>query len=132
MLHFGFLKKSPNTSSLWHSIKNVVSLFICNCPFQSLKSGSSVYTLPCWRSNIAASHLFLVNWWLLDQSKHYATMLKYRGLILCVTSPALGSDELSLDQGTSIQILLEPNAVHVTRFFFIKLWLYHRKCQHMG
>ena len=41
-------------------------------------------------------------------------MLKYRGPILRVTSPALGSDDLSLDQsGTSIQILHEPNtAVH--------------------
>ena len=40
------------------------------------------------------------------------SMLKYRWLILRVTSPALGSDDLSLDQsGTSIQILPEPNAV---------------------
>ena len=38
--------------------------------------------------------------------------VKYKGTILRVTSPALGSDDLSLDQsGTSIQILPEPNAV---------------------
>ena len=37
-----------------------------------------------------------------------------------VTSPALGSDDLSLDQsGTSIQILPEPNAV--TRHVFYKI-----------
>ena len=47
--------------------------------------------------------------------------LKYRGPILRVTWPALGSNDLNLDQsGTSIQILPEPNAGHVTRFF-IKL-----------
>ena len=39
-------------------------------------------------------------------------MAKYRGPILGVTSPASGFDDLSLDlSGTSIQILLEPNAV---------------------
>ena len=44
-------------------------------------------------------------------------LVKYRGVILHVTSPALGSDDLSLDQsGRSIQILLEPNAGHMTRF----------------
>ena len=33
--------------------------------------------------------------------------------------PALGSYDLNLDQsGTSIQILPEPNAGHVTRFFY--------------
>ena len=38
--------------------------------------------------------------------------VKYRGSILLVTSPALGSNDLSLDQsGTSIQILPEPKAV---------------------
>ena len=38
--------------------------------------------------------------------------LKYRGPIIRVTSPASGSNDLSLDQsGMSIQILLEPNAV---------------------
>jgi hypothetical protein len=38
--------------------------------------------------------------------------VKYRGPILRVTSQALGSNDLSLDQsGTSIQILPEPNAV---------------------
>ena len=43
-------------------------------------------------------------------------MVKYRGPILRVTSPALGSDDLNLDQsGTSIQILPEPNAFQVTR-----------------
>ena len=51
----------------------------------------------------------------------YIKLLKYRGPILRVTSPALGSDDLSLDQsGTIIQILTEPNAAarcHVTRFF---------------
>ena len=42
--------------------------------------------------------------------KHH--FVKYRGPILRVTSPALGSDDLSLNQsGTSIQILPEPNAV---------------------
>ena len=43
--------------------------------------------------------------------------VKYRGLILCATWPALGSDDLNLDQSAaSIQILPEPNAGHVTRF----------------
>ena len=38
--------------------------------------------------------------------------IKYRGPILCVTSPALGSDDLTLDQSaTSIQILPEPGIV---------------------
>ena len=38
--------------------------------------------------------------------------LKYRGPILRVTSPALGSDDLTLDQSpTSIQILPEPALV---------------------
>ena len=33
--------------------------------------------------------------------------------------PALGSDDLTLNQlGTSIQILLKPNAGHGTRFFY--------------
>ena len=46
-------------------------------------------------------------------------LVKYRGLILRVTWPALGSDDLNLDQsGTSIQILPEPKAGHVTRLFF--------------
>ena len=40
------------------------------------------------------------------------TPLKYRGPILHVTSPALGSDDLTLDQSaTSIQILPEPALV---------------------
>ena len=48
---------------------------------------------------------------------HY--VVKYRGLILRVTRPALGSNDLNLDQsGTSIQILQEPNAGHVTRFLY--------------
>ena len=48
--------------------------------------------------------------------------VKYRGPILRVMSPALGSNDLSLDQsGTSIQILPEPNAVSDS--FFIKLRL---------
>ena len=52
-------------------------------------------------------------------------LVKYRGPILRVTSPALGSDDLSLDQSeTSIQILPEPNAV-TSHVFFIKLQLYH-------
>ena len=39
-------------------------------------------------------------------------MVKYRGPILRVTSPALGSDDLTLDQSaTSIQILPEPALV---------------------
>ena len=51
--------------------------------------------------------------------------VKYRAPTLCVTSPALGSDDLSLDQsGTSIQILPEPNAVHETSFF-VELRLYY-------
>ena len=46
-------------------------------------------------------------------------VVKYRGTILRVTWPALGSDDLNLDQsGTSIQILPEPNAGHMTRFFY--------------
>ena len=50
-------------------------------------------------------HLFKVCF----KIKYY---VKYRGPILHVTSPALGSDDLSLDQsGMSIQILPEPNAV---------------------
>ena len=45
-------------------------------------------------------------------------LLKYGGPILCVTSPALGSDDLSLNQsGMSIQILPEPNAV-MWHFFY--------------
>ena len=37
-------------------------------------------------------------------------MLKYRGPILPVTSTALGSNDLNLDQsGTSMQILPEPD-----------------------
>ena len=49
-------------------------------------------------------------------------LVKYRGPILSVTSPALGSDDLTLDQlGTSIQILPEPNAGHVTLFFLNKI-----------
>ena len=51
------------------------------------------------------------------RQKKVPDQLKYRGLISCVTSPALGSDDLSLDQGTSIQILLEPNSVT----FFYKI-----------
>ena len=44
-------------------------------------------------------------------------LLKYKGPILHVTWPALGYDDLNLDQSaTSIQILPEPNAGHVTRF----------------
>ena len=44
--------------------------------------------------------------------------VKYPGPILRVTCPALGSNDLNLDQsGTSIQILLEPNAGHETLFF---------------
>ena len=48
----------------------------------------------------------------------HLNLLKYRSPILRVTSPALGSDDSSLDQSeTSIQILPEPNDGHVTRFF---------------
>ena len=47
----------------------------------------------------------------------FPTLLKYRESILHVTWPALGSNDLNLDQsGTSIQILLEPNAGHMTLF----------------
>ena len=36
--------------------------------------------------------------------------------------PELGSDDWNLDQsGISIQILLEPNAGHLTGFFFYKI-----------
>ena len=46
--------------------------------------------------------------------------VKYRGLILRVMWPALGSYDLNLDQsGTSIQTLLEPKAGHVTHFYKI-------------
>ena len=42
--------------------------------------------------------------------------------MLRVTSPALSSDDLNLDQSaTSIQILPEANAAHVTRVFFYKI-----------
>ena len=55
----------------------------------------------------------------LKQYSHF--YVKYRGPILYVTSPVLGSDDLSLDQsGTSIQILIEPNAV--TWHVFYKLF----------
>ena len=48
------------------------------------------------------------------------TPLKYRGPILHVTSPALGSDDLTLDQSaTSIQILPEPALVK--RHIFYKI-----------
>ena len=48
---------------------------------------------------------------------HIMIFLKYWGPILRVTLPALGSDDLSIDQlGTSIQILPEPNTGHVTHF----------------
>ena len=47
-----------------------------------------------------------------QKANHNVRKIKYRGPILRVMSPALGSDDLSLDQsGTSIQILPEPNAV---------------------
>ena len=47
----------------------------------------------------------------------------FKGLILRVTWPALGSDDLNLDQsGTSIQILPEPKLV-TWHIFFIKLRL---------
>ena len=46
-------------------------------------------------------------------------LVKYRGPILCVMSPALGSDDLILDQSaTSIQILLQS-----CDMFLIKLRL---------
>ena len=55
-----------------------------------------------------------------------AFYLKYRGLILQATWPALGSDDLNLDQsGMSIQILPEPNAGHVTHFFYKITTLIH-------
>ena len=45
-------------------------------------------------------------------------VLKYRGPILSVTSQALGSDDLGLDQsGTSVQILPEPSAVKWHAFY---------------
>ena len=51
---------------------------------------------------------------------HGSSFGKYRGRILRVTWPALGSNDLNLDQsGTSIQILQEPNAGHVTLFYKI-------------
>ena len=56
----------------------------------------------------------------------FCQKVKYRGPILRVTSPALGSDDLSLDQsGTSIKILQEPNAVtcHVTSSSSGKIWI---------
>ena len=54
------------------------------------------------------------NWSLFSKERFWLQnlQLKYRGPILRVTSPALGSNDLSLDQSaTSIQILQEPNAV---------------------
>ena len=57
----------------------------------------------------------------LKQYSHF--YVKYRGPILHVTSPVLGSDDLSLDQsGTSIQILIEPNAAtwHVSYKIFFR------------
>ena len=44
-------------------------------------------------------------------------LVKYRGPILHVTSLAIGSDDLTLDQSvTSIQIILPESAGHVTQF----------------
>ena len=55
----------------------------------------------------------------------HLNLLKYRRPILRVTSPALGSNDLSLDQSeTSIQILPEPELVTV--HFFFKLGLYNK------
>ena len=60
------------------------------------------------------SRYFLVQ----SSTEQKIILLKYRGPILRVTWPALGSDDLNFDQsGTSIQILPEPNAGHVPRFF---------------
>ena len=62
---------------------------------------------------------------LLSQTIGYLWLatVKYRGPILRVTWPVLGSNDLSI--GMSIQILPEPNAGHMTQIFFIiKLRLY--------
>ena len=64
-------------------------------------------------------HVLCLETWGTIFDVHIST--QYRGPILRVTWPASGSDDLNLDQsGTSIQILPEPNAGHVT-LFFIKL-----------
>ena len=63
---------------------------------------------------------------LLSQTIGYLWLatVEYRGPILRITWPALGSADLNLDQsGTSIQILPEPNAGHMTRFFKMNLRL---------
>ena len=52
--------------------------------------------------------------------------VKYRGPILRVTSPALGSDDLTLDQSAmSIQILLEPALVTWHVFYKVTTLVTH-------
>ena len=53
-------------------------------------------------------------------SQFFAIYIKYRGPILRVTSQALGSDDLTLDQSaTSIQIIFPESAVTWHTFYKI-------------
>jgi len=75
-------------------------------------------------SAIHNSVLLTMDWNIFWSSKRIDVLLKSRGPILRVTSSALGSDDLTLDQSaTSIQILPEP-ALVTWHVFFIKLRLY--------
>ena len=54
-------------------------------------------------------------------------VVKYRGPILRVTRPALGSYDSNLDQsGMSIQILPEPNTGHVTRLQLYTIFMHNK------
>ena len=115
-------------SSLSQSVHSIVVVLSCHAIHQW--GGNSVRKWECFAQNTAAikSQATLVDgldieFWF-GMQRLLKLRIKYRGPILCVTSPALGSNDLSLYQsGTSIQILPELNAVRL-HIFFIRLRLY--------
>ena len=79
--------------------------------------GAALKSENAFKHHGMAYHSLLSVWQQIVQK--WSLDLKYREPILCVMWPALGSNDLKLDQsGTSIQILPEPKAGHVTRLFF--------------
>ena len=110
---------SNNASSLsWYPPFPTQELSLIDCYMFLCKYINAFY-----KPNQTPWYVCLIEGWphtelSLDHLSISSELVKYKGPILHGTWPALGSNDLNLDQsGTSIQILPEPNAGHVTHFF---------------
>ena len=126
-LKYGFCMKLLRYKWTYDQLNTFSLTFLLFTQQTSQKEGKKVFNLSevhFYRSNFIQNPYFRrccpgpFNELVLRTST-FPFRLKYRGPILRVTWPALGSADLSLDQsGTSIQILREPNAGHVIYFYY--------------